>query len=70
MLIGEAERAARDAGFDTLTLDCARELGLPPFYASLGYTVVREDVGMYLGAERPITKVTMTKKLDEGQEAS
>ena len=67
LLVGEAEETARGAGSATLTLECAKELGLVPYYASLGYRVVREDVGLHLGAERPITKVTMRKELeDEG----
>jgi len=63
LLVAEAERLAREGGFTTMTLECAKELGLPPFYESLGYSTVREDIGYYLGSDRPIARVTMRKDL-------
>ncbi|MBI5284286.1 MAG: GNAT family N-acetyltransferase [Chloroflexi bacterium] len=64
MLIDHVERKARDAGFDALYLQCVKELGLPPFYASLGYSVITEIPGVTdWGALRPWTKVEMKKAL-------
>ena len=42
ILMHEAERRAREAGFDRLNLDCVRENGLPDYYESLGFTAERE----------------------------
>ena len=43
MLMQEAERRARDAGFDRLQLGCIRENGLQDYYESLGFSVDREE---------------------------
>ncbi len=43
VLMREAERRARDAGFDRLHLDCVRENGLTDYYESLGFTVDSEE---------------------------
>ena len=70
LLIAEAERVARDGGSASLRLDCAAELGLPPFYASLGYEIETVEPGYYFTnpgppARRkgPITRVVMRKDL-------
>lgn len=63
LLVGEAERIARDAGHVELRLDCAKELGLPPFYEALGYRVVREVPGQLLNGKGPVTRVDMVKDL-------
>jgi len=47
LLIAEAERQAREIGDTELRLDCAKELGLPPFYESLGYKVESETPDSY-----------------------
>ena len=63
VLVAEAERVARDAG----RRECARELGLAPFYETLGFTVEREVPGHYYGRDGvrkgPITRVDMVKRL-------
>jgi GNAT superfamily N-acetyltransferase len=63
MLVAEAERITLSAGFHSLALDCPKELGLPPFYTSLGYAVVRETSGSYYGDQGPFTLVEMRKEL-------
>lgn len=62
-LVAAAERWGKEAGFLALRLECGRELGLVPFYAGLGYTVVKEDLGVHLSSFRPFTLVTMRKEL-------
>lgn len=69
-LVAEAERVARKAGHRVMRLDCAAELGLPPFYAGLGYrTESIEPKAYFVSAgppERrkgPITRVVMRKAL-------
>ena len=43
ILMHEAERRAREAGFDRLQLGCVRENGLQDYYESLGFSVDREE---------------------------
>jgi GNAT superfamily N-acetyltransferase len=43
ILMREAERRARGAGFDRLRLDCVRENGMPAYYESLGFGVDSEE---------------------------
>jgi GNAT superfamily N-acetyltransferase len=67
MLVGEAERRALDEGQDVLHLDCAKETGMPAYYASLGYEVERETPGQFYENRKvrkgPITRVDMMKRL-------
>jgi predicted N-acetyltransferase YhbS len=63
LLVEEAERRARDAGYDVLYLDCVRENGLVEYYESLGYAVVGEKVGRELDALHDWTRSTMSKRL-------
>lgn len=67
MLIAEAERRARAARRTTMRCDCAKELGLAPFYQSLGYTITAEVPGQYYGRngvkKGPITRVDLVKDL-------
>jgi tRNA threonylcarbamoyladenosine biosynthesis protein TsaE len=63
LLVGEAETATREAGFAQLRLDCAKELGLPPFYEALGYRVVREVPRALMNGKGPVTRVDMVKDL-------
>ena len=63
ILVGQAEQVARDAGFSCMRLECAKELGLPPYYESLGYHIEREEVGIFLGSVEPITLTVMKKDL-------
>ncbi len=46
-----------------MRLECAKELGMPPFYASLGYEVVSETADSYFGAKGPFTHVVMKREL-------
>ncbi|MDP9238332.1 MAG: GNAT family N-acetyltransferase [Chloroflexota bacterium] len=63
MLVERAESLAGDAGCHTMRLDCAKEVGMPPFYESLGYAVERETAGSYYGDKGPFTLVIMKKDL-------
>ncbi len=63
LLVAEAERLARECGEAVLRLDCAKELGLPPFYESLGYAVESETPNSYFGHKGPFTLVVMRKAL-------
>jgi ribosomal protein S18 acetylase RimI-like enzyme len=63
LLVSYAEAAVRDAGAAVLRLDCARELGLVPFYESLGYDVERVTPDTYLRGRGPVTLVVMKKDL-------
>jgi predicted N-acetyltransferase YhbS len=63
MLVEQAESLARDAGRHTMRLDCAKEIGMPPFYESLGYTVEQETPDSYYGIKGPFTLVVMKKEL-------
>lgn len=63
LLVEEAERRARDAGYDLLYLDCVRENGLVEYYASLGYAVEHEEVGRDLESLHDWTRTTMSKRL-------
>jgi predicted N-acetyltransferase YhbS len=63
LLIEEAERRARDAGYEELGLGCVRENGLPPYYESLGYRVASESTGQLWDAKEEFTFVQMSKAL-------
>jgi ribosomal protein S18 acetylase RimI-like enzyme len=63
MLIERAEGLARNAGRDTMRLDCAKEVGMPPFYASLGYEVEREVPDSYYSHKGPFTLVILKNDL-------
>ena len=71
MLMDEAERRARGAGFDRLQLGCIRENGLQDYYESLGFTVDREErtrrvphsSGDAIAATAEYTSVYMSKEL-------
>ena len=63
LLVEEAERRARDAGYAEIGLHCVHENGLPAYYASLGYRVTHEERGRMWGADRDWTLVQMAKAL-------
>jgi GNAT superfamily N-acetyltransferase len=64
LLVEQAERIAAAQGHTSLHLECAKEVGLPPFYESLGYAAVAEEhCKDEWGATQPWTRVTMEKKL-------
>ena len=63
LLIARVEEMARAAGSAAVRLDCAKENKLPPFYASLGYVVEREEPNSYYGTKGPITVTYMKKDL-------
>jgi len=63
LLIAEAERRARDAGYLSIGLGCIAENGLPGYYASLGYEVVSESRGQLWDANQEFTFVQMSKGL-------
>jgi GNAT superfamily N-acetyltransferase len=68
-LIAHAERLGADAGFGVMRIFIIEEVGLRPFYESLGYGAVRAipsqdipDVADW-GAARPFTLLQMEKPL-------
>jgi predicted N-acetyltransferase YhbS len=70
LLVGEAERVALGEGRTVMRLECARELGMPPYYASLGYEVESTEADVYFTSpgppprrKGPITRVVMRKAL-------
>ncbi|MBF6599539.1 MAG: GNAT family N-acetyltransferase [Dehalococcoidia bacterium] len=63
LLIAEAERRARDAGYHALGLGCIRENGLPAYYESLGYRVTQESPSRLWDARQEFTYVEMAKDL-------
>jgi predicted N-acetyltransferase YhbS len=63
MLIARAEQEALASGRDVMHLDCAKELGLPPLYESLGYVAGGEEFGSRWGSVQPFTLVEMRKAL-------
>ena len=63
LLIAEAEALARLEGCDSMRLDCAEELGLPPYYASLGYDIESREENAYFKHKGPITRIVMNKAL-------
>ena len=63
MLVVRAEAEAIARGRDVLHMDCAKELGLPAFYESLGYVVDSEELGTRWGSLQPFTLVLMSKAL-------
>jgi GNAT superfamily N-acetyltransferase len=70
LLVAEAERVAHQEGHTTMRLDCAAELGLPPYYASLGYEIESTEQNQYFTSDGPpprrkgpITRVVMRKDL-------
>lgn len=64
LLVREAERVASGMGAGVMRLDCARELGLAPYYESLGYGVESVEQDAYFGPGKgPITRVVLKKEL-------
>ena len=63
VLIEYAEARATAAGCAQMRLDCVRDTGMPPYYASLGYAIEREESGQPWNALRPFTLVYMKKEL-------
>jgi GNAT superfamily N-acetyltransferase len=64
MLIERAEQLGRDEGFAAMRLECAGELGMPPYYESLGYTVELVEPGAYFKPKKgPFTRIVMKKEL-------
>jgi len=67
LLVGEAERRALAEGQDVLRLDCAKETGMPAYYASLGYEIEKETPGHFYQNRKvrkgPITRVDMMKRI-------
>ena len=65
LLIEEAERRARAAGYSVMRLDCVGENGMPPYYASLGFEIEREERGHLRGAKAEWTLVYMAKRISD-----
>jgi ribosomal protein S18 acetylase RimI-like enzyme len=67
VLVEEAERRARAAGYSELRLDCVRENGMPAYSESLGFLIEREERGR--GHTRTAadewTRVYMRKRLGD-----
>jgi GNAT superfamily N-acetyltransferase len=63
LLVAEAEALARRDGCASMRLECAEELGLPPYYASLGYAVESREEHAYFKHKGPITRIVMHKAL-------
>lgn len=62
-LVRAAEDLATASGFPALHLDCIDELGLPAFYARLGYGETGRTFGSLWGSTIPFTLVRMKKEL-------
>ena len=63
-MIAECERRARAAGCRTMALDAVEEVGMRPYYESLGYTLVRrEEHSSEWNAKVPWTHIFMSKVL-------
>ncbi len=63
LLVAEAETLARREGCASMRLDCAEELGLPPYYASLGYDIESREENAHFKHKGPITRIVMHKAL-------
>lgn len=63
MLVDEAERVAYDEGARAMRLECAEELGLCPYYASLGYAIESRGTARFSRNDVDITRVVMRKEL-------
>ena len=62
-MIDECETRARAAGCDVMALDAVREVGMQPYYESLGYVLHREEQTEQWGAKQPWTHIFMRKSL-------
>jgi GNAT superfamily N-acetyltransferase len=64
LLIAEAEAIAAREGAGTMRLECAEELGMPPYYASLGYEIESRTPGVRFNRNAvDITRIVMRKPL-------
>lgn len=64
LLIAEAEALAQREGAREMRLECAEELGMPPYYASLGYSVESRETGVRFNRnDVDITRIVMRKAL-------
>jgi GNAT superfamily N-acetyltransferase len=63
LLVEEAERRARAAGFRAIWLECVRENGLEDYYDSLGYRTVATEEGRMWDARHDWTLARMKKDL-------
>ncbi len=63
LLIEAAEAHARDAGRREMRLECARELGMVPYYEALGYRVVAEERTRFAPHKPEILRAEMAKEL-------
>lgn len=63
MLIERAEAYARESGRRRMHLECARELGMVPYYEALGYRVVGEVRTRFAPEKPEILRCDMAKDL-------
>ena len=70
LLVAEAERVARHEVRAEMRLECAEELGMPPYYASLGCAIESVENDYHFTSpgpppkrKGPITRVVMRKAL-------
>lgn len=64
LIIAEAEATAAREGAREMRLECAEELGMPPYYASLGYEFESREPGKrFNGNPVDITRIVMRKSL-------
>jgi predicted N-acetyltransferase YhbS len=63
-MIAECERRAREAGCDVMKLDAVFEVGMQPYYESLGYVLERSEPSTEWGARKVVwTHIFMEKAL-------
>jgi predicted N-acetyltransferase YhbS len=64
-LVRAAEGLASEAGHGGIDLECMEEMGLPAFYARLGYEETNREFGPRWGSILPFTLVRMGRRLGE-----
>jgi predicted N-acetyltransferase YhbS len=64
IMIATCEQRAADVGCDVMALDAVEEVGMRPYYESLGYVLERSEAhSMDWNAKVPWTHIFMTKAL-------
>lgn len=63
LLIARAEAYAVEQGRATMHLECAKELGMVPYYEALGYRIVAEERARFAPHKPEILRCDMAKDL-------
>ncbi len=64
-LVRAAEDVALEAGHGGIELDCMAEMGLPAFYAGLGYAEISRESGHRWGSILPFALVRMRRRFGD-----